>query len=109
MQETMQFSIHNPLIIEIINFDCKECLGFILDYLYSHRMVKYGEEHEEHLKHLTKLLIIQELDEIFNHNDKESAGLKLNNVDYLAMEISETVTTAPTCQYKFVYFLHYCR
>lgn len=99
----MQFSIHNPLIIEIINFDCKDCLGFILDYLYSHRLAKYGDEHEDHLKHLIKLLIVHELDEVFNHNDKESTGQKVNNADYLKMEDIEPVTTAPTYQYKFVY------
>lgn len=65
IQEAMQFSIHNPLIIEIINFECKECLCYILDYFYSNADLEFMEEHEEHVKHLVKLLGVPELASLF--------------------------------------------
>ena len=66
----MQFSIHNPLIIEIINFECKECLCYILDYFYSNGDLEFLEEHEEHVKHLVKLLVVPELASIFKESDE---------------------------------------
>ena len=59
-QETLQFSIHNPLKIEICNFDCDECLCDIVDFMYSENITIFGE-HENHIKHLSKLLSVNDL------------------------------------------------
>lgn len=66
VQEDMQFSIHNPLQIEVCNFDCEECLSDVLAFMYCEDVTILGSEHEEHCKHLGKMLSIQELVKVLN-------------------------------------------
>lgn len=59
LQKDMQFSIHNPLKIEIFNFNCEECLSDLLDLVYCEEVAIFGE-HLEHMKNLTKMLSIHD-------------------------------------------------
>lgn len=64
LQKDMQFSIHNPLKIEIFNFDCEECLCDIMDFVYGDEMTEQSiisGEHEDHIQHLCKILSLQEV------------------------------------------------
>lgn len=97
VQETMQFSIHNPLIIEIINFDCSECLSLILDFMYTHEMFKCSEEHVEHIKHLVKLLSVSGLDTC---SDVAAASVAM--VEKIRDDCSLTDDAiVPACQYRY--------
>ncbi len=59
LQKDMQFSIHNPLTIEIYDFECEECLSYIIDFMYcSQDMQPILGDHYEHIKLLIKILRI---------------------------------------------------
>lgn len=60
LQKDMQFSIHNPLKIEIFNYECEECLCDLMDLVYCNEEVVIFGEHEEHMKTLTKMLSIDD-------------------------------------------------
>lgn len=60
LQKDMQFSIHNPLKIEIFNFECEECLCDLMDLVYCSEEVAIFGEHVEHMKNLTKMLSIHD-------------------------------------------------
>lgn len=77
VQADMQFSIHNPLQIEVCNFDCEECLCDVLAFMYCEDVTIFGAEHEEHCKHLGKMLSIQELVKVL-HRDGVPACDNLN-------------------------------
>lgn len=69
LQKDMQFSIHNPLTIEIYNFECEECLSYIIDFMYCSQDVTIYGDHSEHIKLLIKILRIdnaQELKQLFS-------------------------------------------
>lgn len=68
VQEDMQFSIHNPMIIEVCAFACEECLRDVLDFMYCEDVTIFGAEHEDHVRHLGKLLSIQELNKVLNRD-----------------------------------------
>lgn len=65
-QQDMQFSIHNPLTIRVCRFECEECLCDVLAYMYGEDVTILGAEHEQHIRHLGKLLSIQELTKLLN-------------------------------------------
>lgn len=58
LQKDMQFSIHNPLTIEIYDFECEECLSYIIDFMYCSQDVTILGDHYEHIKLLIKILRI---------------------------------------------------
>ncbi|XP_075152511.1 uncharacterized protein LOC142226401 [Haematobia irritans] len=63
-QTNLHFSIHNPLKVQIKNFNCSECLQSIGDFFYED-MVTIVKEHIEHFKHLAKILVVGELMKVF--------------------------------------------
>lgn len=68
LQKDMQFSIHNPLTIEICDFECEECLSYIIDFMYCSQDVTLLGDHYEHIKLLIKILRIDnalELKQLF--------------------------------------------
>ncbi|XP_055681264.1 zinc finger protein 501 [Lutzomyia longipalpis] len=74
-----QFSIKNPITIEIMNFSCQNCLCDMLDYLYANDIV-VSAEHRTHLKALSKILQVQELYELLGEDETEVPELEYEQV-----------------------------
>lgn len=51
----VRFSMYHPLIIEIFDFTCNECLQMMFDYMYSKDII-IPKEHEAHFLLLSKIL-----------------------------------------------------
>lgn len=64
LHNNLKFSINNPLIIEIQNFDCYYCLELMFDFLYSNDII-LSQEHEEHFQSLSKKLGVGDILQIF--------------------------------------------
>lgn len=80
LQDSWNFSIQNPLTIEIKNFECSECLEVMFDFFYSND-ISISLEHQMHMKVLGNKLgavdILQilkdsndEIEETVNREDK---------------------------------------
>lgn len=65
LQKDLQFSIHYPLTIEVQQFECAECLGKTIDFMYSDDddevAISEDDEHASHVQHLARLLSITAL------------------------------------------------
>lgn len=89
-QQDMQFSIHNPLTIRVCRFECEECLCDVLAYMYGEDVTILGAEHEQHIRHLGKLLSIQELTNMLNRTVnigcEESAAIETTDDIILQVE-----------------------
>lgn len=64
LQKDLQFSIHNPLKIEICNFDCEDCLGYVIDFMYCSQDFTFIGDHSEHIKLLIKILRIDDVPDL---------------------------------------------
>lgn len=62
-QNSMQFSVFNPLKIEILKFECQQCLSSLLDFIYTKKIV-VEKDHEEHIKLLSKIMELHDLQEL---------------------------------------------
>lgn len=56
------------MIIEVCTFECEECLHDVLDFMYCEDVTIFGADHEDHVRHLGKLLCIQELNKVLNRD-----------------------------------------
>lgn len=65
LQKDLQFSIHYPLTIEVQQFECAECLGKTIDFMYSdvddEVAIFEDDDHASHIQHLARLLSINSL------------------------------------------------
>lgn len=84
-QEKMQFSIHNPLEIEICNFNCEECLNDVIDYLYCNDVTIF-DEHAEHIDHLCKILCIPNILKCSTTKDVDNLLEQPKNDDVFKVE-----------------------
>uniref|UniRef100_A0A1I8PCG4 Protein krueppel n=1 Tax=Stomoxys calcitrans TaxID=35570 RepID=A0A1I8PCG4_STOCA len=96
-QTTLHFSIHNPLKVQIKNFNCTECLQSIGDFFYED-MVTIVKEHIQHFKHLAKILVVGELMKVFQIPEETPEIIEIKGGPAALKEGEETKTKEENIQ-----------
>lgn len=91
LQESCNFSIQNPLTIEILNFECNECLEVMFEFFYSND-ISIMLEHKLHMKTLANMLGATDMSHILKNicDDDDHENENINNIHDDGKDITPT-------------------
>lgn len=87
LQESWNFSIHNPLTIEILNFDCSDCLETMFEFFYSND-ITISLDHKSHMKTLANMLGASDMSQILkslldDETNNHSSGAEKKEINQI--------------------------
>lgn len=112
-QSSMQFSVFNPLKIEILNFECQQCLSLLLDFIYTKEIV-VEKDHEEHIKLLSRIMELNDLQDVLFTEEvpvvQEVVAQTVKPERIVKKPINSQIKTKPTASIsKKMHSCHGCK